>query len=57
MKTFLLFDDNAPVYYIGKRTEEELRPEAYTGLEVGAIKMLTKTIGIIRTQDSEEGRN
>ena len=46
-KTFLLFDDNSPNYFIGRRTASQLKPE-FQNMKIGEIRMLSETIGIER---------
>lgn len=48
MRVYLLFDDTSVNYYVGRRTEDELKPATIEGLEVGQSRMLSDTMGIVR---------
>ena len=38
MKTYLLIDEASRNYYIGRRTEEEVKPEVVEGLAIGGMR-------------------
>jgi hypothetical protein len=43
MRTYLLIDDRSVNFFIGRRTEEELKAELIEGMEVGDIRAMDET--------------